>query len=88
MYTYIRSLGGTHQDFNKLKTNPFYQYTPNLYLPFCKFKEETIKWMIAHSEKLTDNYYQGILEWAAHIYTERHTQYTQEEIIKLKFFIV
>ena len=88
MYTYIRSLGGTHQDFNKLKTNPFYQYTPNFYLPFCKFKEETIKWMIAHSEKLTDNYYQGILEWAAHIYTERHTQYTQEEIIKLKFFIV
>ena len=86
MYTYVRSLGGTDLDFNKLKTNPFYQYTPNLYWPFCKFKEETIEWVIAHSEKLTDNDYQNILEWATHIYTGRYSQYTQEEIVKLKFW--
>ncbi len=86
MYTYIRGLGGSDIDFERLKTNPFYQYTPNFHWPFSKFKEETIKWIIMHSDKLTDNEYQNILEWAAHIYTERYTQYTQEEISKLKFW--
>jgi len=86
MYTYVRSLGGSELDFDRLKTNPFYQYTPDYCWPFSKFKEETIKWIIAHSEKLTDNSYKNILEWAAHIYTERYAQYTQEEVIKLKFW--
>ena len=70
MYACVRNLGGSLQDFNRLKSNEFFVYPSNFELPVSKFKIATFQWIIKHRDAISNAQCEMILEWASHIYTE------------------
>lgn len=70
MYACVRNLGGSLQDFNRLKSNEFFVYPSNFEMPVSKFKITTFQWIIKHRDAISNEQCEMILEWASHIYTE------------------
>ena len=73
IYAEVMRLGGSESDFVRLLRNPSFVVDPTEFSAnesHEKFWYDTVRWLIAQSDQITDEQSGFILEWAMHEYTE------------------
>ena len=72
IFAEVKGLGGAERDFNRVIANHAFVIDPTEgSLPsYDRFWHDTIRWVIAHHDELSDDENGAILEWAVHEYTE------------------
>ncbi|WP_414660129.1 PcfJ domain-containing protein [Horticoccus sp. 23ND18S-11] len=68
----VKGLGGAERDFNRIIVNHAFVIDPTeCSTPsYDGFWHDTIRWVVAHYDELSDDESGAILEWALHEYTE------------------
>ena len=73
IFAEIRRLGGSEIDFRRIIRNPAFVVDPTERSDqegHSKFWHDTVRWVIKHSDQVTDEECDLILTWAMHEYTE------------------
>lgn len=73
LFVEVKRLGGSAIDFIRLRRNPAFVIDPTEYSavnPYMTFWYDTVRWLIIHSNAITDTESDLILAWAMHEYTE------------------
>jgi hypothetical protein len=73
LFAEVKRLGGSERDFRRVMANPAFVIDPteiSATESHAQFWRETIRWLIAHGNAITDDECELILGWAMHEYTE------------------
>ena len=73
LFSEIKRLGGSEIEFVRILQNPAFVVDPtehSAHEPHSRFWQDTIRWLIAHRNAVTDEECDMILSWAMHEHTE------------------